>query len=96
MTNDLILLKKELILPYACFLNTPGIGSDMEQSEERHRQELQQGIVYEFLVNDDMTVEDFVDEQESAGLLDLGTDEYIDQILDAIEPVIFKIQQDSK
>ena len=31
------------------------------------------------------TLEDFVDEQSSAGLLDLGVDEYIDQILDSIE-----------
>lgn len=82
---DLIQIKKELILPYACFCSTPGIGSEMEQSEDRDKQEQQQVIVYEFLVDDDMTLEDFVDEQASAGLLDLGVDEYIDQILDSIE-----------
>lgn len=82
---DLVRLKKELILPYSCFLTSPGIGTQSEQSEDRSRQELQQVIVYSFLMNDDMTLEDFVDEQESAGLLDLGVDEYIDQILDSIE-----------
>ena len=82
---DLIEIKKELILPYSCFLTTPGLGSEMEQSEDRDKQQQQQAIVYAFLINDDMTLEDFVDEQERAGLLDLGTDEYIDQILDAIE-----------
>ena len=51
---DLIQIKKELILPYACFCSTPGIGSEMEQSEDRDKQEQQQVIVYEFLVDDDI------------------------------------------
>lgn len=82
---DLIEVKRELILPYACFLTTPGLGSETEQSEDRDKQQQQQQVVYEFLINDDMTLEDFVDAQDDAGLLDLGVDEYIDQVLDALE-----------
>lgn len=81
----LIEIKKELILPYSSFVITPGIGSELEQEEDREKQNIQQGIIYQFLVDDEMTLEDFVDEQASAGLLDLGVDEYIDQILDSIE-----------
>ena len=81
---DIFTIKKEIILPHVTFACTPGESSESELSEDWDKMNKQSDIIQVFLEDDDMEMDDFIDLQVDAGLLDLGTDQYIEQVLDAV------------